>query len=400
MRIRVLSRRRAARTLRRASAPGTVPATPPLRETEIETVSYDEVAAAYRDGLVNRLRGFQVGPSFLDAWVDDEDPAEAARALFEAAREHRLAALRVRFGAAVALDVPRLEALAAALGEVETRRDASDVTVTVRFTSAREVTAAPRRDARAEETVVYVRDDDVRAVDDWSLAESYHPAARARALSHVGPLPDAPGDAVRVEGAAGAIALRAWVTPDAARVLAARVEGATGHAAAVLDALCAEVEGVPLREAVDHGVSRAELALRDRDAPPVRGVVLPENASPAFAAAQALLRAWLAAWSARGAALPRESRHHRGASAAWRALDAGAQRDRVNEALAAAGMGALRCARVVQAERAVLTFDESTPAAARGPLLMRAERALKSTLDEGLYVQTEERKDANRLRRL
>ena len=55
---------------------------------------------------------------------------------------------------------------------------------------------------------------------------------------------------------------------------------------------------------------------------------------------------------------------------------------------------------VVQAERAVLTFDESTPAAARGPLLMRAERALKSTLDEGLYVQTEERKDANRLRRL
>lgn len=371
-----------------------------MRAPEIETVSYDEVAAAYREGLIHRLRGFQVGPSFLEAWVDDEDPAEAARALFDAAREHHLPALRVRFGASVPLDVARLEGLASALGEVETRRDDAGVSVTVRFTAAREVSAAPRRDARAEEVVVYVRDDEARAVDDWSLAEPYLSAARARDRAHVGALPDAPGDAVLVASAAGEISLRAWVTPDAERVLAARVEGATGVGAAVLDALCAEVEGVPLREAVDHGVSRAELALRDRDAPPVRGVVLPENASPAFAAAQSLLRGWLAAWSARGASLPQESRHHRGVAEPWRALGADAQRDRVNARLDALGLTALRCARVVQGERAVLTFDDATPGAARGPLLLRAERALKSSLDAGLYVQTEERKDANRLRRL
>jgi len=375
-------------------------ATPPLRAPEIETVSYDEVAAAYREGLINRLRGFQVGPSFLEAWVDDEDPAEAARALFDAAREHHLPALRVRFGVSVPLDVARLEGLASALGDVETHRDDAGVTVTVRFTLAREVTAAPRRDARAEEVVVYVRDDDARAVDDWSLAARYRPAARARDLAHVGALPDAPGDVVLVESAAGEISLRAWVTPDAERVLAARVEGATGDGAAVLDALCAEVEGVALREAVDHGVSRAELALRDRDAPPVRGIVLPENASPAFAAAQSLLRGWLASWSARGSALPRENRHHRGVAEPWRTLGADAQRDRVNACLDALGQTAMRCARVVQGERVVLTFDDATPGAARGPLLMRAERALKSSLDAGLYVQTEERKDANRLRRL
>lgn len=373
-----------------------------MREPEIETVAYDEVAAAYRDGLINRLRGFQIGPAFLEAWVDDEDPATAALALFEAAREHHLGALRVRFGAAVALDVARLETLASALGDVETRRAVDEVCVTVRFTAAREVTAAPRRDARAEETVVYVRDDDAQAaaVDDWSLAEGYRPAARARPLAHVGEFHDAPGDAVALASAAGGITLRAWVTPDGERVLAARVAGATGDSAAVLDALCAEVEAVPLREAVDHGVSRAELALRDRDAPPVRGIVLPENASPAFAAAQALLRGWLVAWSARGSALPRESRHHRGVSEAWRALGADAQRARVNESLDALALTPLRCARVVQSERVVLTFDEATPGAARPPLLMRAERALKSTLDAGLYVQTEERKDANRLRRL
>ncbi len=65
---------------------------------------------------------------------------------------------------------------------------------------------------------------------------------------------------------------------------------------------------MPLREAVDHGVSRAELALRDRDAPPVRGIVLPENASPAFAAAQWLLRGG----SRRG---PRRGRRCRGRAA-------------------------------------------------------------------------------------
>ncbi len=79
-----------------------------MLDPEIETVSYDEVAAAYREGLIHRLRGFQVGPAFLEAWVDDEDPAEAASALFEAAREHHLGALRVRFSAAVTLDVARL----------------------------------------------------------------------------------------------------------------------------------------------------------------------------------------------------------------------------------------------------------------------------------------------------
>ncbi|MFO0625287.1 MAG: hypothetical protein U0325_06670 [Polyangiales bacterium] len=373
-----------------------------MREPEIETVAYDEVAAAYREGLLNRLRGFQVGPAFLEAWVDDEDPVEAARALFEAAREHRLGALRVRFGAAMALDVARLEAVASSLGAVETSRDAAGVAVCVRFRDAGEVVSAPRRDARAEETVVYVHDDDARtrAGDDWSLAGVYLPAARARVCTHAGPLPDTPGDAVELVSTAGAIALRARVTPDGAQVLAARVEGATGEAAAVLDALCAEVEGVPLREAVDHGVSRAELALRDRDAPPVRGIVLPENASPAFVAAQALLRGWLDAWAARGAALSRESRHHRGVAEPWRALGADAQRARVNEALDAQALTALRCARVVQSERVVLTFDEGAPAATRGPLLMQAERALKSALDAGLYVQTEERKDANRLRRL
>ncbi len=39
----------------------------------LETLAYDDLARAYREGLVTRLRGFQVGPEFLDAWVDDEE---------------------------------------------------------------------------------------------------------------------------------------------------------------------------------------------------------------------------------------------------------------------------------------------------------------------------------------
>ncbi len=86
-----------------------------------------------------------------------------------------------------------------------------------------------------------------RVVDDWSLAPTYlDRGARAAPRPRGSPRPEGPGDAVALTSAdRGEISLRAWVTPDAERVLAARVEGATGDTAAVLDALCAEVEACP-----------------------------------------------------------------------------------------------------------------------------------------------------------
>lgn len=371
----------------------------------METVCYDEVAAAYREGLLNRLRGFRVGPAFLDAWVDDEDLVTAARALFEAAAEHGIAALRLRFVAAPLGDVRRVAAAVAALGETSLDPQTTGAEVTVRFGASRADDRAALRDARAVESVVYVADDGDRAAprEDWSLADAYLTAARARTIRHEGSPGETFDGAVALVSTLGPVTLRGWVTPDASRVIAARFDGAREGAAAVLDAVCEAVEGVPLREALDHGVSQAELALRDRDGPPpVRGVVLPENASPAFAAALGLLRGWLDGWAARGLPLPQESRYHRGVSDAWRSLGADAQRARVNEVLdgRASELGGARCARVVQSERVILKLDAGLPSAVRAAALMRAERWLKSQLDAGLYVQTEERNDANPLRRL
>ena len=80
----------------------------------LETLVYDALARAYREGLVTRLRGFQVGPEFLDAWVDDEDAVKAVFDVFDAARAHGLPGLRVTLEAATAerFDRARFESIA------------------------------------------------------------------------------------------------------------------------------------------------------------------------------------------------------------------------------------------------------------------------------------------------
>ncbi len=66
-------------------------------------------------------------------------------------------------------------------------------------------------------------------------------------------------------------------------ILEARHEGATDDVQAILEAFCRFAEGLPLSEARDHGALRLEYSLRSPDCdPPVSGLVMPENADPAF----------------------------------------------------------------------------------------------------------------------
>jgi hypothetical protein len=82
-------------------------------------------------------------------------------------------------------------------------------------------------------------------------------------------------------------------------ILEARYDGTPGELGQLLEAFCESIVGLPLSEARDHGVLRLEYRLRDRaEAPPVPGLVTPENADPLFAALHRLARA-LPAHSAR-----------------------------------------------------------------------------------------------------
>lgn len=88
----------------------------------------------------------------------------------------------------------------------------------------------------------------------------------------------------------GNVLLSFQVSPDG-KILEARHEGASGDEFAVLEAFCRFAENMPLFEAREHGALRLEYHLRSQEhEPPVDGLVMAENADPAFALLVRLLR--------------------------------------------------------------------------------------------------------------
>jgi len=88
----------------------------------------------------------------------------------------------------------------------------------------------------------------------------------------------------------GALRLSFHVSSEG-EILEARHEGAAGDELAVLEAFCRFAVGLPLSEAREHGALRLEYRLRSSEhQTPVDGLVMAENADPAFAPLVRMLR--------------------------------------------------------------------------------------------------------------
>ena len=83
-------------------------------------VDYDQVTAGYESGLNTQLRGFRGGARFLEHWVHDPDPVKSIVNMIEAAGTAGLPDVTVILGAGTqaAVDMARLDKLAAELGQV------------------------------------------------------------------------------------------------------------------------------------------------------------------------------------------------------------------------------------------------------------------------------------------
>ena len=149
----------------------------------IETIDYDAVAHAYRENLVTRLRGFRVGPEFLDAWVDDESPEKALLSMFDAARAYGLPSLRVTVGSDTAARTDRgaLARNLAGLGRVVASGEGLfevffDAEATPPEPAAIEAVAS-----HANDHVDGARSDSAESLlPSWDLAVSYAAATAAR----------------------------------------------------------------------------------------------------------------------------------------------------------------------------------------------------------------------------
>ena len=298
-------------------------------------IDYEALMDAYRRSLTSVLRGFRPGEfaePFLETWVPDEDDVKSVRGIFEAASGAKVPRLALKIGAPTLARAPvrAFEEVAGRFGKVSTSRDGQGVILDVALVDGEE-----RSEARVPANAPAPVHRPHRAAPSPPVppmserAAAYDEAIRAIGpFTHEGSVPADEGTAIAIEHQGATLE----VAVDAQRVLvAARHRGGAGDVPAVLEALCRTIESLPLREAVDHGPARLELALRGRaGARVVPGIVSPANADPRISACVVTLRALLAEYARRAGAIEVKNEFVPPLRAAWGAASPAEREARVS----------------------------------------------------------------------
>jgi hypothetical protein len=224
------------------------------------------------------------------------------------------------------------------------------------------------------------------------------------------------GDLPTSMGGARCSASREGVTIDiglnvagAAPLVAAARHRGGGEATlrGVLDVFCRVIEGLPLREAADHGAIHALDRLRDSSMELlVAGVLTTRSAGTAFTLCERLVRSVLAQYQDASGERATENFWNPPLSAEWRA-----KRDLERKAILmpilaefrrAHGLGEddLWLANLEKLRRVVIAFGPRVEHDKKARLLMRLEHRIRQCIGERLELYMEDMKDNNQIRRL
>jgi hypothetical protein len=347
-------------------------------------LDYESLLAEYETGLFTKLRGFGPAAEFLETWVPDEDPVKSLLNMVEAAEMFGQSTLSVCVGPSTAssLDLKALEAMASRLGAVQIQKH--------------------------DNGLVFA----VTNIGGMAAFDAIGPAYRAAVvsaherISHEGRVAgQADKELLEVAGDDGST-LMLLVEPSDHTIQAASHHGTPGPIErGLMEALCSEIEEMPIQEASDHGAIRLEFALRDKAVSrPVPGIVTPRNADPAFRSIELLLRRALALYRERTALSATGNEFDPGPSQDWREMP---QRIRLTTLTTASGeicesqglpAHTVKINRIEHDVRVVVTIGAALEPSAKSSFLMRFEEGVKEKVDGRLELYLEEVKDANVIR--
>lgn len=342
-------------------------------------VRYEALVAAYQSSLTTVLRGFRSTEEFefLDTWVHDDDPVNSLLNIVEAAQDAGLNAVSIAIGHATlqGLDLSRVCSRARQFGMVTTAQRPEGLELTVSF---------PTRLPPAGIHPAY--------------AKSLQDLLPLRA--HEGLLQPESG-VILAQAVDGETTLAVAIDPTSHRVVRAAYRGAAHPVArALLEGLCRLLEGRPVQENSDHAVLRLERQLRDRAAaPPVPGIVTPDNADPALAALQRLVREVMASYRRQTASASSVNGYDEPAAADWRVLSPDQRLERVRDVVARHAEGAgVEVVRLEGDQRIVVQSIGSGEPLTLPHRLLAIEAALRDTVERTLQVYLQPRIDENRPR--
>ena len=339
-------------------------------------LNYEATVADYWNRLTNVLRGFTASDDlrFLDTWVPHEEPSENILGILEAAAEGKVGCLELELSIETAsrLKLNELEPKVKSFGRLHVERKSDLVVLITNF-------GGPLLDI--------------------------HPSYRARLQSFVGRTFHEghldPAEGISVSAKSNGIVLSARLAPSNHRILEVRHNGCQSEThRALMEALCEQIEGVPIQECSDHAGIRLEHRLRDPQVPrPSQGIVLAETVDAAFRIVVELTRGLLERYREEANYNETANTYVPKPSQAWLGMSPIEKCDRVSTVLSdelkMAGVSALR----IDGDRiVVLQFAGLEEGKLRGDQLRRIERELKGRLEPTLQVHLEPKVDQNKIR--
>lgn len=335
------------------------------------SLDLDRLVRDYWENLNVTLRGFHPAEQFdfLESWVPSDDPTESILDLVELARDAGLQRL------SIILEPPTVARLATdRLGPLQ-REDCDGKTI-LEFRLAAEPELAIHPCYR----------EGLRRI----LADVRHERP-----------PSSVAGQDPVAATAEGITLTALIQPARRTVTQATFQGAASPVQrGLLESLCIVMEGRPIQEAADHAMIAVEYRLRDRaQPPPVPGLVTPENADPAFALPQQLVRAVLAEYRKRTGGNDTANFFDAPPSQAWIRRTEAERGEALRSQLALPPFaGNLELAGMDGLKRVVVGFTGTLSSDEKQRLLCELETQLREHVEPSLHVTAQARSDSNLLR--
>lgn len=356
-----------------------------------DVIDYDFLVAEFENSLVTTLRSHRPAEEYLEMWVPDEDPVKGLLNMIEAAQIAGRDGIRIKVKLAT-LPADRhdeLRDLAVEIGTTDIRRAGDHAIVTI---------------------------DGMQGGSDFDVvSEPFHAALKAAyaQLVHEGDPGAAAAGQIRVEVEEGAVRLTAIVDPSAHRIIDARHGGgATAVDRSLLDLLCGLLVGMTMQEAADHAAIKLVDRLRSLDSQrPVPGILMPQNADPAFALPTRLARRLRAAYGEATGHHATRNFFETAPSAAWVGLTLAEKTERVTATLAgyAAAEGiatgevhldSIEPNLLKDDVRIIVTLGDGIDQARKPSVARGLEKLLKRQIDAKLELYCTEVKDRNAIRRL
>ncbi len=384
-------------------------------------IEYERLVGDYKNNLMTTLRNHSAGADYLETWVPDDDHLKSLVNMIEAAQAHGEDRIEIAVGPqiAAALDAPALIDTAAKLGTVAITPRSNGLLIGVtglkngsarpepRPATLSRGKASPRR---APERRGGKRLQGPSAPRTGAADAPVHPSygesleCAARRIRHQHAL--APVDEV-VEVEIDGVRLSALIDRDGYVIREAAHAGATDRLQrAALDRLCDIVAGLPVQEAAEHAGIRLEYELRDTTvAPPVAGIVQPENVDPIFRLPVALCRALMRACAETAGLHRGENFFDAPPAESWARMSHDARlkalRDEIDRVCRDRGWPAddVEIVEVKDLVKVTLAFHGMLAASDKQPVIWRLERAFKR-LERSVHVFMDELKDQNKIRRL